>query len=82
MALLAELNDTDTTLTLELDQGAYRVLATQCDGMSLPVTVHDQTYGNLGEAIKAITIFYVGEWESVFIVNRLSERMVSAIQAS
>lgn len=79
--LLAELHDADTTLTLSQVPMGYQVLAIQCDGVSLPITVHEKTYGNLGEAIKAIAIFYVGEWESVFLVNRLSERMESAITA-
>lgn len=79
---LAELNDADTTLTLTQTPDGVQVLATQCDGVSLPVTVHDQTYGTLGDAIKAVLVFYVGEWESVFIRNRLSEKLVDAIQAS
>ena len=82
--LLASLNDADITLTLnelEATEKPFQVLATRCDGISEPEVAHDQCYGTLGEAIKAITIFYVGEWESVFITNRLSEKMVSAIQA-
>lgn len=82
--LIAELNDADITLMLhDLEAGEKRfwVIATRCDGVSPPETVLDERYGSLSQAIKAIAIFYVSEWESVFITNRLSEKMVDAIQA-
>lgn len=83
MEQLAQLTDADTTLNLaRTDAGKYRVEAVQCDGCSLPRVVLDGEYDTLGQAIKAITVFFTSEWESVFITNRLSEKMKDSIQAS
>jgi hypothetical protein len=81
MATIAKLEDADITLTLDEQEGAFRVLATRYDSTSVPVDALDATCGSLSEAIKAIMVFYVQEWESVFVKNRLSEKLAQAIQA-
>lgn len=81
MAVFAQLKDADTSLTLEQRGDKIHVLATRFDSVNPPVDVIDQDYANLSAAIKAIMIFYVQEWESVFVLNKLSEKMANAITA-
>lgn len=82
MAIIAQLKDADTSLTLEQHGESFHLLATRYDSTSVPIDVLDQTYGNLSEAIKAILVFYVQEWESVFTRHHLSERLAQAIVAA
>lgn len=80
--LLAQLNDADITLELSKKGDKYEVSAVRTDSIHPPAVVHFKEYESLGEAIKAITVFYVSEWESIFIRNPLSEKLEQAITAS
>lgn len=80
--IIATLNDADITLNLEAAGTGFRVHAVRSDSVSEPVTVLDQECASLGLAIKAITVFYASEWESVFITDRLSAKLERAISAS
>lgn len=82
MTVLAQLKDADTSLTLEQRGDKYHVTATRFDSVNPPETVVDTPFDTLAGAIKAITIFYVQEWESVFVLNKLSEKMDQAISAT
>lgn len=80
--IIAQLNDADISLTLLQGEGGYRIVAERSDSIHPPEVVLNQEHANLGSAIKAITIFYVQEWESIFLRNRLSEKLEQALQAS
>jgi hypothetical protein len=80
--ILATLNDADITLNLEAANPGFRVHAVRSDSVSEPVTVLDKECTSLGEAIKAITVFYASEWESIFITARISTKLERAITAS
>lgn len=80
--LVANLNDADISLFVYQDGLKFFVIAERSDSVNPAEVVLNQEYGSLGEAIKAITVFYVSEWESIFIRNRLSEKLEQAITAS
>lgn len=80
--ILAQLTDADISLTLEQKGSQFNVKATRFDSITEPAAALDSTHGNLGDAIKAIMVFFVQEWESVFVQNRLSEKLAQAITAA
>ena len=80
--LLAQLNDADITLELTQHGEQYIVSAVRTDSVHPPEKALYRTCDSLGEAIKAITVFYVAEWESILMRQPLSERLAKEILAS
>lgn len=79
--LLAQLTDADTTFSIYSNADTFQLEAVRDDGVSPAYVVYQDEAPNLAHAIKALMVFFVGEWEPTQHANHLRDRLVEVIQA-
>lgn len=80
MKAVAQFADADTTVTLFQNGERFHIKATRSDSFSPEYIEWEAHNLALAEAIKAIMLFYVREWEDVTNKHKVAERLLQAIK--